>query len=86
MAQIIKQPSKSAKSMRCSADLLLRVYRSKDFISPIDFQAPAHPGLFFSAHIREPRPSPTWGGALGAALLQRAPVNIAKQAYGLWDR
>ena len=60
--------------------------------SPLDVflmtrpEAPAH-GASFSVRTYEkrPRPSPTWGGALGAALLQRAPVNIAKQAYGLWD-
>src|SRR5260221_550457 len=33
MAQTIKQRSKSEKSMRRSADLLLRVYRNNDFLA-----------------------------------------------------
>src|SRR5262249_15429434 len=47
MAQTIKQRSKSAKSMRRSADLLLKVYRSNNFLAvlPIDFQAPTLRGF-----------------------------------------
>src|SRR4051794_38154958 len=72
MAQTIRQRSKSAKSMPPSVGLLLKVYRSNDFLAdcrilPIDFESLGASGASFSLRRYEKPARVELGGAPGTS-------------------